>query len=78
MEMAEALSARPNKRPKNVLQSIMLHKAENGGVVAEHRMSQFHGKEPMHVFGANEGHKLAAHLTEHLGIAMPGKAEEEE
>jgi hypothetical protein len=77
MEMAEAISARP-KKMKNVLHSIMLKKAENGGVVAEHRMSQFDGKEPMHAFGANEGHLLAAHIQEHMGIAMPGKAEEPE
>ena len=80
MEMHEALSARPNKAkmPKSVLQSIMLKKADNGGVVAEHRMSEFNGKEPVHAFGAEEGHKLAAHIQEHMGIKMPLEAEPEE
>ena len=58
------------KPPKVELHSINLKKAENGGVIAEHRMSTFEGSEPVHAFGADEGHKLAAHLQEHLGIKM--------
>jgi hypothetical protein len=44
-------------------------------------MTSFNGKEPIHSFGADEGQKLAAHIEQHMGIAMPGKfapAEEEE
>lgn len=80
MEYAEALSAPRGrvKTPKNEFMSMALKKTANGGVVAEHRMSTFDGKEPVHAFGADEGRKLAAHITEHLGISMPGAKEEEE
>jgi hypothetical protein len=63
-------NAKMRKNPKPQLESIQLSRAENGGVIARHRMSRFEGKEPEHAFGADEGHKLAAHLTEHLGIKM--------
>jgi len=75
MEYAEALSDRKppmSKKPKNELQHIMLSKAENGGVIAEHRMSQFDGKEPKFAFGKGEGGKLAEHLTKHLGMQIHG------
>jgi len=63
-------NAKMRKRPKPQLEAIHLSKAENGGVIARHRMSEYVGKEPEHVFGADEGHKLAAHIEEHLGIKM--------
>lgn len=80
MEMQEALSSRPKgmKKPKNELREINLKKANNGGVVAEHRMSEWSGKEPVHAFGADEGHKLASHIQEHLGIKMPAEAADPE
>ena len=74
-DYAEALSVPRPKREKNVVQEIMLRKAENGGVVAEHHMSRFDGKHPVHAFGADGGHKLAAHLEKHLGISMGGVRE---
>lgn len=79
-DYGEAISMPRPKMEKPHLQSIMLKKADNGGVIAEHRMSTFSGKEPVHAFGENEGHMLAAHLTKHLGIKMPTGAltEEEE
>lgn len=63
-------NAKMRKRPKPQLEAIHLSKAENGGVIARHRMSDYVGKEPEHVFGADEGHKLAGHLEKHLGIKM--------
>lgn len=63
-------NAKMRTRPKPQLEAIHLSKAENGGVIARHRMSDYVGKEPEHVFGADEGHKLAAHLEKHLGIKM--------
>jgi len=77
MQYAEALdhNARARKGPKAQLEAIHLSKAENGGVIARHRMSQFAGKEPEHVFAAAEGRELAAHIEKHLGIKM-GAAEE--
>lgn len=73
MKYAEVLdhNATMRRKPKNVLAAIELKKADNGGVVANHRMSSFEGKEPVHAFGADEGHKLAAHIEKHLGIKMP-------
>jgi hypothetical protein len=63
-------NAKMRKRPKPQLEAIHLSKAENGGVIARHRMSEYMGKEPEHVFGSDEGHKLAQHLEKHLGIKM--------
>jgi hypothetical protein len=63
-------NAKMRKRPKPELRSIELSKAENGGVIAEHRMTEYTGKEPKHVFGADEGHKLREHIEKHLGIKI--------
>lgn len=63
-------NAKMRKRPKPQLRSIELSKAENGGVIAEHRMTEYSGKEEKHVFGADEGHKLSAHIEKHLGIKI--------
>jgi hypothetical protein len=63
-------NAKMRRKPKPQLESIQLSKAENGGVIARHRMTEFVGKEPEHPFGADEGHKLAEHLEKHLGIKM--------
>lgn len=73
-------NARMRKAPKAQLRSIELSKAENGGVIAEHRMTEYTGIEPKHVFGADEGGKLSEHLEKHLGIKMSdehGKESEE-
>ncbi len=64
-------NATMRRKPKNVLEHIKLKKADNGGVVAEHSMTSFEGKQPVHAFGKDEGHLLAAHIEKHLGIAMP-------
>lgn len=71
----EALSIKAPKREKPRLVGIHLKPAENGGVIAEHHMSHYDGADPAHAFGADEGHKLAAHLEKHLGIKMGGSAE---
>ncbi len=63
-------NAKMRKKPKPQLEAIHMSKAENGGVIARHRMSEYMGKEPEHVFGADEGHLLAAHIEKHLGIKM--------
>ena len=81
MEYAEALSAsRPPmaKKPKAMLHSMTLSKSDNGGVVAEHRMTggEWSRKEPKFTFAAGEGAKLAAHIEKHMGMKMGGKAEE--
>jgi hypothetical protein len=63
-------NAKMRRKPKPELEAIHLSKAENGGVIARHRMSEFAGKEPEHVFASDEGHKLAQHLEKHLGIKI--------
>ncbi len=63
-------NAKMRKKPKPQLEAIHLSKAENGGVIARHRMSEYMGKEPEHVFGAEVGHLLAAHIQKHLVIKM--------
>jgi hypothetical protein len=70
----EALSTKPKgmKMPKNELREMVLRKADNGGIVAEHRMSNFEGHAPMHTFSAGEGAKFAAHISKHLGMQIPG------
>ena len=73
-EQAATMPPSPKKMPK-VLEHIQLMPAENGGVAAEHRFTHYEHKPEMHVFGANEGGKLMAHLQHHLGIKMPGRAE---
>lgn len=63
----------PRKMPK-VLEHVQLTKAENGGVVAEHRFTHYEHKPETHVFAGGDGHKLAAHIEQHLGIKMPGRS----
>lgn len=65
-------NAKMRRQPKSVLAAIELKKADNGGVVANHRMTRYEGKEPVHAFGPEEGHMLAAHLEKHLGIKLGG------
>ena len=72
MNYAEALEhkAEMKREPKAKLAEISMKKADNGGVVVNHRMSRYDGAEPVHAFGADEGHLLAAHIEKHLGIKM--------
>ena len=72
---AEALSSRPKmpKAGKKELRSIEVSNAQNGGHIVEHRFSSgdgpYHAPE-QHVFGADEGSKLMAHLKQHMGIKV--------
>jgi hypothetical protein len=79
---AEALSSRPKPGGKKMLRSIEIEPAMNGGHVVNHRFHSGNGPyhEPeQHVFGADDGEKLMAHLKTHLGIkagTAAAKAEE--
>lgn len=90
MEYAEALSQKPRrKQAEPELDHVRITPAENGGHVVEHHFESgpdMRYKEPeSHVFGADEGAKLLAHLKEHLGIKadipsaadIPGKEHED-
>jgi len=72
-ETASAIEPRPRKMPKE-LDHAEMREAENGGVVLEHRFTHYEHKPETHAFGADDGHKLAAHIEQHFGIKMPGRA----
>ena len=69
-------NATMRRQPKSVLAAIELKKADNGGVVASHRMTRYDGKEPVHAFGPEEGNLLTAHLEKHLGIKLGAESTE--
>lgn len=81
MQMEEALSQpKRMKMPKKELETIHLKKAEGGGAVAEHHFTNYEHKPETHVFGADEGGKLAAHIGQHMGMkmgALPAEADGE-
>ena len=78
MEMTEARGAR-GRKAKKVLHHLEIHHAENGGHTVQHHFSsdggQYHEPEP-HVFGEGEGHKMLAHVAEHMGVEHESKAED--
>lgn len=75
MEMMHAMSMRPKPgKMKKVMHTMELRPAEGGGAVAEHRFTGGHEPET-HVFGSDEGKKLAAHVMEHMGMKS-GEAED--
>lgn len=78
---AESLSVKAPKAGKKVLQSISIERAKNGGHILEHRFSNDgpgYRSPESHVFGADEGNKLIAHLSKHLGIQAHQPETEEE
>ena len=82
MGYSEALSSRPKpaKAGPKELREYSIEKADNGGHIAKLRFHQENGPyhEPeSHVFGADEGHKLIAHMSKHMGLkGASAKAEE--
>jgi hypothetical protein len=74
--VAEAATEAPSKvKMPKVLQEMALRKGQTGGAVAEHMFTHYEHKPEVHVFGASDGAKLAAHIEQHLGLKMPGRAE---
>ena len=74
---------------KKEIRRIVIEPAENGGhtVTHEYKPMQREGKhgvqenyvEPEHhVFGADEGHKMLAHVANHLNIPVTDTTENEE
>ena len=58
------------------LKTMTIHMPEAGGReehVVEHEHHEPHGKERFQ-FAPNENENLAAHLSKHLGLKLPGKA----
>ena len=75
----------------NELTKIEIVPAENGGHIVTHHLKakmrmdsrshsgMAHYVEPeQHVFGKDEGHEMLRHLAEHLKIAEPKGAKEED
>jgi hypothetical protein len=72
-----------SKTPKvGAFHHMELSPGENGGAIAQHFHDvkhadgwsnvREHGLK--HVFADGDGHKLAAHIEQHLGIKMPGRS----
>lgn len=62
-------NASMRRKPKKELPEVNLRKADDGSIIAEHRMGT-EGRAPVHTFGNDEGHLLRAHLEKHFGISM--------
>lgn len=59
------------RAPKKELAHMEIHPGEKGGAAVYHVMTHYeHPKEGPHIFGADEGTKLAAHMGKHLGMEM--------
>lgn len=76
-------------KSKKEIRRMSIEPAENGGhtVTHEYMPMQREGRhgiqetyvEPEHhVFGADEGHDMLAHIANHLNIPEPGEGETEE
>lgn len=71
-----ATEPRAPKLPKREVVRVAFEKAKDGSVVAHHEFSHFeHRPEVGATFGADELHKIPEHLSKHLGLKMPGRAE---
>jgi hypothetical protein len=67
-------TAKPAKGGKKELEGITIKKSANGGLSIEHRFTRFEHPPEIHVFAADQGENLRAHLEKHLGISLPGKS----
>ena len=70
---------RGHKAAKKELHHIEIHHAENGGHIVQHHYSSEGGAyhEPEHhAFGEGEGHKMLAHVAEHMGVEHESPAED--
>lgn len=89
MKGSEALKEMKNKSIKSI-RSMEIEPAENGGHTVTHRykgmphhsstmgMSMAYQEPESHVFGANEGHEMLAHIANHLAIPEEHEMEEPE
>jgi hypothetical protein len=68
-----AATPKQKKQPK-VLEHIRVSEAENGGHVLEHHHTSYDHPPETHVFGADEGTKLVAHLAKHAHIKLDKEA----
>lgn len=76
--------AREHEAKVGKFHHMELHPAANGGAVVHHfhehsdGLGGFREHGQPYTFSKDGGHELAAHIQEHVGIAMPGKATEPE
>lgn len=66
--------SRVPKKPPKEFSHMEIHPGEDGGAVVTHHFTSYEHKPEMHPFSDGDGHKLAAHIEKHIGIAMPGKS----
>jgi hypothetical protein len=60
-----------DRKPKKELAHIEVHPGEAGGAALYHVFTHYeHPKEGPHIFGSEEGQKMVAHLSKHLGMEM--------
>jgi hypothetical protein len=73
---AERVFARGQSSGKRI-KTMTIHMPEGEGAkentIVEHEHHEPHGKERFQ-FAPNENENLAAHLSKHLGLKLPGKA----
>lgn len=76
--MAKGMEHARTRAPREAkeLDHIRLSKAENGGHLAEHHYTSYEHQPEKHVFGEDEGEKLHAHLSEHLGVSCSNCGED--
>lgn len=75
MAKSDVMASTPKaKKQAKVLEHIRVTEAENGGHTLEHHHTSYDHPPEMHVFGADEGAKLVAHLAKHAHIKLDEKA----
>lgn len=68
-----------SRKPPKIIEHIRLSPGTNGGVTVHHHFTHYeHPPEGPHIFAADEGKKLASHLSKHLSMASLGGESEQE
>jgi hypothetical protein len=73
-ERAEQMAKRGGKRLKTMTIHMPSHEDPSAGHVVEHAHADPAHSKQRFQFAPNEKEALAAHLSKHLGIKLPGKA----
>lgn len=67
-----------SKKPAKVLDHMRVMPAENAGAIIEHHFTKFEHEPERHVFGKEEGAKMAAHVMKHAGMAAKDMEDSED
>jgi hypothetical protein len=71
-------SAGSRKKPAKVLDHLRVKEAENGGHSVEHHFTSFEHEPETHVFGADQGPEMLAHVAKAANIKSPDKVKGEQ